>query len=190
MTSRSLSLLPIVALLLGGTVVVGMPALRQPRSPISPAPIAAHDEDPAEFPSHVHVARASDGLADRRGTPDTAASRARIEADIALLDARFAAEPLDPDWSLREERALRTFFSETTLRAEGLPSPAGLQTACHSATCRISARFADPVAAEATTERLAAHLAERMPYGAILPRTLDDGSVQVDAWYSAQRILL
>lgn len=194
MTSRSLSLLPIVALLLGGTVVIGMPALRQPRSPVVPAPIVHHDEDPAEFPPHAHFARATDGLADaegtRRGAPDTAEARARIEADIAMLDARFAAEPLDADWSLREERALRAFFSEAALRAEGLPFPAGLQTACHSATCRISARFEDPVAAEATAERLALHLAERMPYGAIMPRALDDGSVQVDAWYSAQRIAL
>lgn len=191
MTSRSLSLLPIVALLLGGTVVIGMPALRRPDSPVAPAPIVHHDEDPAEFPPHAHFARATDGLAAARpGAADTAEARARIEADIAMLDARFAAEPLDTDWSLREERALRAFFSEATLRAQGLPIPAGLQTVCHSATCRISARFEDPVAADAATERLALHLAERLPYGAIMPRALDDGSVQVDAWYSAQRIAL
>ncbi len=196
MTARSLSLLPILALLCGGAVVVGMPALR-PHRPAAPALAAlAHiDEDPTEFPPHAHRAASGEDATrthpvDRRGRADPLRTRARIEAEVALLDARFAAEPLDATWARREERTLDTFFAADTLRAQGLPMPAGLQTACHSSTCKISARFADPVEAEAITRRLAVHLSARLPYGATLPRTQDDGSVQVDAWYSTQRIAM
>lgn len=196
MTARSLSLLPILALLCGGAVVVGMPTLR-PHRPAAPAPAAlAHiDEDPTEFPPHAHRAAAAAAATTarptiRRGRADPIRVRARIEADVALLDARFAAEPLDATWARREEHALDAFFATDALRAQGLPVPAGLQTACHSATCKVSARFADPIEAEAITRRLAVHLSARLPYGATLPRTQDDGSVQVDAWYSTQRIVL
>ena len=48
----------------------------------------------------------------------------------------------------------------------------------------------DPVEAEMTTQWLAMHVAADLPYGAVMPRALDDGSIQVDAWYSSTRIAL
>jgi len=203
MSVRSASVLPIFALLCAGAVVIGVPVLRASRTTAAvSAPQIRFDEDPSEFPPHGHGAidrtasaaatSASPARPESResGALDPAQIRARIEADIAVLDARFAAEPLDTAWAMREERALQAFFSADALRAQQLPSPSGLQTICHSATCRVSARFADPIEAEATTQRLAMHLAARLPYGAIMPRAMADGSVQVDAWYSSQRIAL
>ena len=125
-----------------------------------------------------------------RGDLDPVQARARIEANIALLDARFAAEPLDSAWAAREERALDEFFAPEALAAQGLRAPAGFQAGCHRDTCRISARFSDQIEAEMTTQRLAMHVAARLPYGAVMPRMLNDGSIQIDAWYSAARIVL
>jgi hypothetical protein len=126
----------------------------------------------------------------RRGDLDPVEIRARIEANIATLDTRFAAETPDAAWAMREERALGAFFAADALAAQGLPAPDSLQIACRSATCRISARFADPVEAEMTTQQLAMHVATDLPYGAVMPRALDDGSIRVEAWYSSTRIAL
>jgi hypothetical protein len=126
----------------------------------------------------------------RRGDLDPVEVRARIEANIATLDARFATEPFDAAWAMREERTLGMFFAADALAVQGLPAADGLQIACRSATCRISARFADPVEAEMTTQRLAMHVASDLPYGAVMPRALDDGSIRVEAWYSSTRIAL
>lgn len=116
--------------------------------------------------------------------------RARMEANIALLDARYAAEPIDPAWATRQEAHVRDFFASHRLTAQGLAGPASLETSCHSETCRVSARFLDPLAAELATQHLAMHVAPRLPYAAVLPRALGDGSIQVEAWYSRNRATL
>lgn len=116
--------------------------------------------------------------------------RAQVEANIAILDARYAAEPIDPAWATRHEAHVRDFFATHRLAAEGLAGPASLETSCHSETCRVSVRFLDPLAAELATQHLAMHVAPRLPYAAVLPRALGDGSIQVEAWYSSSRATL
>ena len=39
--------------------------------------------------------------------------------------------------------------------------------------------------AEIATQQLALHFADRLPYGAVVPQTLDDGGIRIDAWYSS-----
>jgi hypothetical protein len=120
-------------------------------------------------------------------TPDP---RAQVEANIAILDARYAAEPINPAWATRHEAHVRDFFATHRLAAQGLAGPASLETSCHSETCRVSVRFLDPLAAELATQHLAMHVAPRLPYAAVLPRALGDGSIQVEAWYSLSRATL
>ena len=116
--------------------------------------------------------------------------RAQVEANIAILDARYAAEPINPAWATRHEAHVRDFFATHRLAAQGLAGPASLETSCHSETCRVSVRFLDPLAAELATQHLAMHVAPRLPYAAVLPRALGDGSIQVEAWYSSNRATL
>lgn len=116
--------------------------------------------------------------------------RAQVEASIAILDARYAAEPIDAVWATRHEAHVRDFFATHRLAAEGLAGPASLETSCHSETCRVSVRYLDPLAAELATQHLAMHVARRLPYAAVLPRALGDGSIQVEAWYSSNRATL
>lgn len=120
-------------------------------------------------------------------TPDP---RAQVEASIAILDARYAAEPIDAAWATRHEAHVRDFFATHRLAEEGLAGPASLETSCHSETCRVSVRYLDPLAAELATQHLAMHVARRLPYAAVLPRALGDGSIQVEAWYSSNRATL
>ena len=122
-----------------------------------------------------------------RDAPD---ARAVVEANIAILDARYAAEPVNADWATRHEAHVRDFFASHRLAAQGLAGPASLETSCHSQTCRVSVRYLDPLAAELATQYLALHVAPRLPYAAVLPRALGDGSIQVDAWYSRDRATL
>jgi hypothetical protein len=128
--------------------------------------------------------------AQRMQAPTQAEIRSRMEAAIRNLDNRFVAEPLDAAWAARGERSINGFFDAAALRTQGLAMPSSASTTCHSATCRITARYDDPAAAEQTTQRLAMHLADTLPYGAVMPRQLADGSVEVDAWYSSSRITL
>jgi len=116
--------------------------------------------------------------------------RAQLEANIALLDARYAVEPIDPDWAARQEAHVRAFFDGQRLATQGLAGPASLETSCHSQTCRVSVRYVDPLAAEMATQHLAMHVASRLPFAAVLPRALGDGSIQVEAWYSRNRTTL
>lgn len=115
---------------------------------------------------------------------------ARLEAQIAMLDARFAAEPVNADWAAQEEGALRGFLAPDAPRDDGVQAPQALLAVCHSATCRISARYADPLSAEVASQQLALRLADALPYGAVLPHALGDGSIQVDAWYSSRQLRL
>jgi hypothetical protein len=146
----------------------------------------------------AHLLR-TDGRADRtEPTPsaqaphrgDTPDPRAQMEANIALLDARYAAEPIDPAWATRHEAHVRDFFDRQRLAAQGLAGPASLETSCHSQTCRVSVRYADPLTAELATQHLAMHVSPRLPFAAVLPRALGDGSIQVEAWYSRNRATL
>lgn len=123
-------------------------------------------------------------------TQDAPDPRAQVEASIAILDARYAAEPINPAWATRHEAHVRDFFAKHRLAAVGVTGPASLETSCHSETCRVSVRYLDPLAAELATQHLAMHVAPRLPYAAVLPRALGDGSIQVDAWYSAKRATL
>ncbi len=116
--------------------------------------------------------------------------RAQLEANIAMLDARYAVEPIDPDWAARQEAHVRDFFDNRRLAAQGLAGPASLETSCHSQTCRVSVRYADPLAAELATQSLAMHVSPGLPFAAVLPRALGDGSIQVEAWYSRNRATL
>mgnify|MGYP003460713966 FL=1 len=188
---------PSLALICGCAVATGLLALHNAQVASTAAQMTHFDSTSSEPVAQstprtmTAIAPAPRAQAERqRGDLDPIEARARIEANIAVLDARFASEPLDAAWAMREQRALDDFFAADALIAQGLPLPAGLHTACHSGTCRVSARFADPVDAEMTTQQLAMHLAARLPYGAVMPRALDDGSIQVDAWYSAARIVL
>lgn len=124
------------------------------------------------------------------GEAGPAVAPARIEAHIALLDARFAAEPVDAGWAAQEEAAFRTFLAPAAPRDDGMRAPQQLMAVCHSATCRISARYADPLSAEIATQQLALQFADALPYGAVLPRALGDGSIQIDAWYSSNQLQL
>lgn len=140
---------------------------------------------------------AGDSVPDAIGTPlappqrsEAPDPRAQLEANIALLDARYAIEPVDPDWAARQEAHVRDFFDRQRLAAQGLTGPASLETSCHSQTCRVSVRYADPLAAELATQHLALHVSPRLPFAAVLPRALGDGSIQVEAWYSRNRATL
>jgi hypothetical protein len=199
MSARTSLLVPSLALLCATTVATALLVWHASRVPTMPAQAAKVDSD---APSHAialsampdtTIASAPTAHASgetRRGDLDPVEIRARIEANIATLDTRFAAETPDAAWAMREERTLGAFFAADALAAQGLPAPNGLQIACRSATCRISARFADPVDAEMTTQRLAMHVASDLPYGAVMPRALGDGSIRVEAWYSSARIAL
>ncbi len=200
MSARQPLLILFCALLCGGAIATGLLVLPQDRQmPAMPTQTQGHDRSEAASQA------TPDGALDmmtatqpatytpsekRRGDLDPVEARARVEANIATLDTRFAAETPDAAWAMREERALGAFFAADALAAQGLPAPDGLQIACRSATCRISARFADPVEAEMTTQRLAMHVATDLPYRAVMPRALDDGSIRVEAWYSSTRIAL
>lgn len=187
---------PSLALVCGCAVAIGLLALHNAQVAPTAAPTAHFDTVPSEPAPQILSPTTTTAPVPRaqgerqRGDLDPIEARARIEANIAVLDARFASEPLDAAWAMRQQRALDDFFAADALIAQGLPLPAGVHTACHSATCRVSARFADPVEAEMTTQQLAMHVAARLPYGAVMPRALDDGSIQVDAWYSAAQIVL
>ena len=197
---RIASSAPLAALLFGATITTLILAL-QPRQnpPATAMPSAVDgttqtgpDGTPAPNRNHATTTASAPGIRgeSRMGTFDPAEGRARIDANIAALERRFTTEPLDLAWADHEERTLQAFFSADALAAQGLPLPERLQTVCRSATCRISARFADPVEAEMTTQRLAMHVASRLPYGAVMPYPLADGRIQVEAWYSATRIAL
>ncbi|NOT87425.1 MAG: hypothetical protein HOP03_04500 [Lysobacter sp.] len=201
MAARTSILVPSLALLCGAATATAVLVWHTSRVPVMPAQAATVERDdhalssaaappvqPDTAMASVPAARAPGET--RRGDLDPVEARARVEANIATLDTRFAAETLDTAWAMREERALGAFFAADALAKQGLPPPDSLQIACRSATCRISARFADPVEAEMTTQRLAMHVAAAMPYGAVMPRALDDGSIRVDAWYSSTRIAL
>lgn len=199
-TRISLSV-PSLALLCCAATATALLVWQTSRIPVTPAQAAAlerEDNQASESASPVALPDTTIASAPsvrapgetRRGDLDPVEARARVEANIATLDARFAAETLDAAWMKREERALGAFFAADALAMQGLPTPDDLQIACRSATCRISARFADPVEAEMTTQWLAMHVAADLPYGAVMPRALDDGSIQVDAWYSSTRIAL
>jgi hypothetical protein len=203
MSRRIASSAPLIALLCGAAIAAAVLGLRS--RPDVPAPaLASPAEDPpaatqagpdgTPAPNGNHATTTASAPLVRGESPhdafDPAATRARIDANIAALERRFAAEPLDLAWADREERGLQAFFAADALAAQGLPAPDRLQTVCRSATCRISARFSDPIEAETTTQRLAMHLASRLPYGAVMPYPLADGRIQVEAWYSATRIAL
>ena len=199
MAARTSFPVPSLALLCAAAVATALLVWHTSRVPAMSTQATKVDSDapsraiaPSAMPdttaASVSAAHAS-GEA-RRGDLDPVEARARIETNIATLDTRFAAEPFDAAWAMREERTLGAFFAADALATQELPAPDGLQIACRSATCRISARFADPVEAEMTTQRLAMHVASDLPYGAVMPRTLDDGSIRIDAWYSSRRIAL
>jgi len=201
MSARTSILVPSLALLCGAATATALLVWHTSRVPPMPTPSATIDSDwtvssDAVAPSALPDAKMTSVTAARmpgethRGDLDPVEARARVEANIATLDTRFAAEIPDAAWAMREERALGAFFAADALATQGLPAPDGLQIACRSATCRISARFADPVDAEMTTQRLAMHVAADLPYGAVMPRALDDGSIRVEAWYSSTRIAL
>jgi hypothetical protein len=116
--------------------------------------------------------------------------RAQVEAHIATLDERFAAERQDPAWATRGEAAIGAFFADDALRARGLIAPRDRQAACRSMTCRIRADFPDAQTAEMATQHLGMHLADALPYGAVMPRARADGRIEVNAWYSAKPIAL
>lgn len=201
MSARTSLPVPSFALLCAAAVATALLVWHTSRSPVTPVQTSApgHDDtvlsasaSPAALPDRAMTSapNAQGRSETRRGDLDPVEARARIEANIATLDTRFAAETLDAAWAMREESALGAFFAADALATQGLPTPDGLQIACRSATCRISARFADPVEAEMTTQRLAMHVATDLPYGAVMPRALDDGSIRVEAWYSSTRIAL
>jgi hypothetical protein len=202
MSTRPSILVASYALLCGAAIATSLFALRkdQPMSVMStqaPAP----NHSPSKSASHTAIAATLDAMTaaqpavhasgeKRHGDLDPVEARARMEANIAALDARFGAETLDMGWAMRQQRVLGAFLATDALAAQALPVPDGLQIACRSTTCRISARFTDPVDAEMTTQRLAMQVAADLPYGAVMPRALDDGRIQVDAWYSSTRIAL
>lgn len=201
MSTRISLSVPSLALLCGAATATALLVWHTSQTPVPPAQTAALERDdispsgsasPVALPDTTMASASNVYLPSetRRGDLDPVEARARVEANIAALDRRFAAETLDGAWAMREERALGTFFASDALAMQRLPTPDGLQIACRSATCRISARFADPVEAEMITQGLAMHLAADLPYGAVMPRALDDGSIQVDAWYSSTRIAL
>lgn len=201
MSARTSILVPSLALLCGAATATALLVWHTSRDPAISAQAATIDSDgtapsdisaPSALPDagRAPVSAARTPGETHRGDLDPVEARARVEANIATLDTRFAAEIPDTAWAMREERALGAFFAADALATQGLPAPDGLQIACRSATCRISARFADPVEAEMTTQRLAMHVAADLPYGAVMPRALDDGSIRVEAWYSSTRIAL
>lgn len=197
---RIASSAPLVALLCGAAITTLVLALQPRQDTAAAATTPAADgatqagPDGTPAPNGIHATTTASAPVirgeSRLDTLDPAEGRARIDANIAALERRFATEPLDLAWADREERALQTFFAADALAAQGLPAPDRLQTVCRSATCRISARVSDPVEAETITQRLAMHVAPRLPYGAVMPYPLADGRIQVEAWYSATRIAL
>lgn len=199
--------LTIAGLAVAAFAALSLHALRSHSDP-STSPDAMHERPSADataqadasLPDHAMpaaMARESENREPARQRPiepaepiDSTQAAAQVEAHIATLDNRFVAEPLNADWARTQEGAIRAFFQPGALAAEGLSAPSAVQTVCHSLTCRVSAEFTDVAQAETTTQHLAMHLAERLPYGAVMPRQLDDGSIQVHAWYSAARIEL
>ena len=115
---------------------------------------------------------------------------AQVETHIRALDARFLGEPRDARWAAHHEQAIADFFSEQSLADLQLAAPGRMRSACHSASCRVAAHYPDARSAEQATQQLAMQLGDRLPYGAVMPRQLADGSVEVNAWYSARPISL
>ncbi|GAA4786849.1 hypothetical protein [Lysobacter hankyongensis] len=199
---RITSSAPLVALFCGAAITTLVLALQPRQAPSATAMPSAVEGATQAGPDRTPAADGNPATTtaspsaptirgeSRPGSFDPAEGRARIDANIAALERRFTTEPLDLAWADHQERALQAFFAADALAAQDLPLPEGLQAVCRSATCRISARFADPIEAEMTTQRLAMHVASRLPYGAVMPYPLADGRIQVEAWYSATRIAL
>lgn len=115
---------------------------------------------------------------------------AKVEQNIRSLDDKFVAEPLDAAWANRTKQHLDTFFKPDNLKKEGFAAPTRVSTQCHSYTCRVSSYYPDETGAQDTTQMLTMHAAESLPYGAIMPRQLPDGSIEVNVWLSSRKISL
>jgi hypothetical protein len=115
---------------------------------------------------------------------------ARVASSISLLDDRLRNEPVSPEWAYRSQRHIEAFFSPTHLAQEGIAPPLAMKTTCHSATCRVSALYSDETAAQDASQMLTLHAADGLPYGAVMPRRLDDGTLELNMWLSSKRISL
>lgn len=154
------------------------------------APMASPVEAAAKEARAAITADSVRRLASRpaRGTPTQAEMLARVDAGIRSLDQHFVAEPLDSGWAAARERSIHGFFEPDRLAANGLAAPNDVNASCHSSTCRITAYYADEATAEQTMQQLAMQLVDALPYGAVMPKLMPDGRIQVNAWYSSQQL--
>ena len=147
--------MPLAAILaIAGMVLVttittrsGREAERQPARPtIHPAENAT--SRPAGSPGIAHAptgARsrqaASRHLASSEPTPQEQESI--MAAQVADLDQKLRADPLDPAWARKQEEVIAQALAGTP--HDGLPavSPDRMDTSCHSTLCRIRMTYAD-----------------------------------------------
>ena len=126
----------------------------------------------------------------QRHPPSEAEMIAKVTSNIALLDDRLRDEPISLEWANRNERHIEAFFLPAHLAQEGIAAPMAMKATCHSATCRVSALYSDETAAQDASQLLTLHVAGGLPYGAVMPRRLDDGTLELNMWLSSKRIAL
>lgn len=163
----------------GPTQSPGRVANAQPQS--STRPLAATGEP---TPMRKPEAHAPAPLV--REPPDPAELQRRLEQNIRTLDNRFSAEPLDAAWAARAEASIARFFDAASTGAPHATVPGAVRSRCQSHSCRISVRYQNESEAQESTQQLAMHLGDTLPYGAVMPRQLPDGWIEVNAWYSAR----
>ena len=71
---------------------------------------------------------------------DPVQSKQVLDAEIAELERRHHAEPVDAAWKTRAEGALAAIATSQDLKASGI-APTSYRNDCRSSTCRISAGF-------------------------------------------------
>lgn len=112
------------------------------------------------------------------GAMSAAELKAHTEDAIRKHETAFFNEPRSAAWADRTERMVERALDESALAKEGAVAPMGMETTCHSQTCRISISFADATQGDFTKTVLLQHVVESLPVAEIYHESLPDGSVE------------
>lgn len=120
---------------------------------IAPTPVVAASS-PSENPDRPMAARSWVPGAVETGSPPTHPRPAQDEpspkqhvwereAQIAMLDERLRAEPVDHHWAMAQQKVIRDAIKSTPNGDFDALPPSSFQEQCHSSLCRISMTFSD-----------------------------------------------
>ncbi len=105
----------------------------QPAPVPSPLPVSAFSPKPNETTGNYiarQTALASDPVTKQRV----------LDAEMAQLERKHAAEPVDATWKMRSESEMTAIATSQDLKASGI-APTSYSNDCRSRTCRIEASF-------------------------------------------------